>query len=104
MRAGPQTHGARGDAAKDDPQIVAIIPAIPGWWAVWRDDTGEVLDPVPAWALVEHGRYRWPAALVPYGENSPDLQLANSDSGYCGLRYFAPGAEPLPAWAPDPIA
>ena len=88
-------------ARDDEPQIVNIIPAAPGWWAVWRDDSGEVLEPIAAWALVSHEGFRWAEALVAYGEKSTALELATRRDGYCGLRYFAPGNDPVPAYASD---
>ena len=83
----------------DELRIVAIIPAAPGWWVVWRDDAGEVLDPVPAWALVEQDGFRWVQPLAPDGVGA--LQLTSEDRQYGDLRYFAPGAEPMKAWASD---
>lgn len=88
-------------ARDDEPQIVSIIPAVPGWWAVWRDDASETLEPIAAWALVSHEGYRWAEALVAYGEKSCALELATRRDGYCGLRYFAPGNDPVPAYASD---
>jgi hypothetical protein len=85
----------------DAPEIVSFEAAPPGWYAVWRDDSGEVLEPVAGWALVSQGGYRWVEALVPYGESTAALELACRRNGYCGLRYFTPGNEPSPAWASD---
>lgn len=85
----------------DETRILSIATAGPGWWAVWRDDTGEVLEPVPAWALVENGGFRWVAPMVPYGDRTASLELTERRDGYCGLRYFLPGAEPMQAWASD---
>jgi hypothetical protein len=87
--------------ASDDPQIESLTPAQPGWYAVWRDDGGELLEPVAAWALVEQEGFRWAEAMVPYGERSAALELAARRDGYCGLRYFPPGDEAAPAWASD---
>ena len=85
----------------DAPQIEAVEAAPSGWWAVWRDDAGEVLEPVACWALVSQGGFRWTEALVPYGERTTALELASNRDGYCGLRYFTPGNEPKTAWASD---
>jgi len=85
----------------DETRIVSITAAAPGWWAVWRDDAGEVLEPVPAWALVECDGFRWVAPMVPYGDRCASLELTERCNGYCGLRYFAPGAEPVQSWATD---
>lgn len=86
---------------EDETRVVAMVSAAPGWWAVWRDDAGEVLEPVAAWALIENGGLRWASALVPDGEHATSLGVAELHKGYCGLRYFAPGAEPMRAWASD---
>lgn len=87
----------------DETRILSIITAGPGWWAVWQDDAGKLLEPVAAWALVEKDGYQWPDALVPFGENTAALELAERRNGYCGVRYFAPGAEPMREWASDKV-
>lgn len=40
----------------DEAHILSIIPAPPGWFALWRDNDGETWEPVACWALVQ---YRW---------------------------------------------
>lgn len=85
----------------DETRIVSITAAAPGWWAVWRDEAGEMLEPVAAWAQVESGGFQWASALVSFGERTAALELAERHDGYCGLRYFVPGAEPMRAWASD---
>lgn len=105
------------DSASDEALIIAIAPAPPGWWAVWRDADGEMLEPVPAFAMVESGwqevddarlvaparthRMRWGQAMVHDGNGGCSLMLAERRDGYCGLRYVAPGADPATAWASD---
>jgi hypothetical protein len=71
-------HGRNGDAV---PRVGAVIPAAPGWWAIWRDDGGDFRVPVAGWALVEYMRPprvmardwvedgREVVALVPDGES-----------------------------------
>lgn len=85
----------------DEIRIVSIAATTPGWWAVWRDDAGEVLEPVAAWAMVQQDGFKWVAPMVPYGDNCASLEVTERRNGYCGLRYFAPGAEPMKAWASD---
>lgn len=117
MTAFPKAQGACIEAGEDEPLIVAIVPAPPGWFAVWRDDAGEVLEPVPLFALLEctwqesggdkpgalvrTRRVRWAQAMAHDGAGACTLGLAERSDGYCGLRYFAPGAEPVRAWASD---
>lgn len=81
------------------PCILEINPAV-GYWLVWRDASGELLEPMPAWATVEQDGSRWvePMAYAGFGLG---LELACRDPGYCGLRWFAPGAEPMQQWASD---
>lgn len=119
MNARQDANGARDDATSDEPMIVAIVPAPPGWWTVWRDDSGEVLEPVPMFALVETTwpefdpdrprgpvrthRARWVQAMTHDGNAGCALGLAERSDGYCGLRYFAPGTGPT-SWASDGAA
>ncbi len=35
-----------------EPVPMFAVPAPPGWFAVWRDDAGELLEPVPMFAQV----------------------------------------------------
>jgi len=51
--------------APDEPQIESLTSAQPGWYAVWRDDGGELLEPVAAWALVELNRPGFPGGSFP---------------------------------------
>lgn len=51
------TNGRNGSAV---PRVGAMIPAAPGWWAIWRDESGELRVPVAAWAVVA---YMHPAAV-----------------------------------------
>ena len=90
----------------DTPLILSITPALPGWWAVWKDASGEVVEPVACWALVEvpGGMFseplRYAQAMTYQGEATATVDLA--DKGYCGVRYYAPGTEPKPSIAPVP--
>lgn len=117
MNAVPRPKAARRAAEEVEPRIVSIIPASPGWWAVWSDAAGEVLDPIAAFALVEDGwigsdssgrarreEIRYVEAMVHSGMGDASLVLASSTDGYRGLRYYAPGAEPVTAWASDGTA
>lgn len=116
MSARHDEHGARDGAGNDDAVILSVMPAPPGWWAVWRDDAGEVLEPVPMFALVETTwqetdparpreparmhRVRWVQAMTHDGNAGCALGLAEGTDGYCGLRYYAPGTGPT-SWASD---
>ena len=88
----------------DDTQteIVSVMPAA-GWWTVFRDEAGEVREPVIALALVE---YRWPGGstrtlvpMVPEGMGAGVVLAEGSE--YCGLVYVPPGGAPMPEWATD---
>lgn len=100
--------------ADEEPRIVAIVPALPGWWVVWRDELGETLEPVPVFALVESSwherepggamqtrRVQWSQAMTHAGDGGCTLALADQCNGYHALRYYAPGNEPMPAWGSD---
>lgn len=87
-------------ALPDDPVILSIVPALPGWWAVWQDSAGEVMEPIACWALVEvrdeTPARRYVQAMTYHGDGTASLDLANE--GYVGVRYFAPGADPMRRW------
>lgn len=90
-------------ALPDDPMILSIVSALPGWWAVWADDTGEVMDPIACWALVEvrdeTPARRYVQAMTSHGDGTASLAFAID--GYVGVRYFAPGAEPMRRWSSE---
>ncbi len=111
----PKAPGACAEVADDEPLIVAIVPAPPGWFAVWRDGAGELLEPVPMFALVECAwtegdtdkpgapvrmrRERWAQAMTHDAQGACTFTLAERDHGYCGMRYYAPGNEPAQVFA-----
>jgi len=113
----PKAPGARVEVADDELLIVAIVPAPPGWFAVWRDGAGELLEPVPMFALVECAwperdpdkpgapvrmhRVRWAQAMTHDAQGACTFELAERADGYCGMLYYAPGSEPAQVFASD---
>lgn len=87
-------------------RVMSLVPALPGWWAISRDEAGETREPVLAWALMEftwhdgHGRVsesaRSVVAMVPDGEAAALVPAIAAEyvglifgplSADCGERY-----------------
>lgn len=88
--------------SQTEEKIVQIIPAFPGWEAVWAepvdaDERGEppgpeyFTVPVLCWALVECKGERRVVAMVPGIETEPRLTLADIAGTDLFIGYASPG-------------
>jgi hypothetical protein len=84
---------------EQDPHILQIMPALPGWEAVWGDveepekgEPGYFTEPVVCWALVEESdSRRFVTAMAPDLESS-ELKLVLDMGNFLG--YATPSYSP----------
>lgn len=87
--------------------ILQIMPALPGWKAVWAEQidddelqegsTGYYMLPVVCWALIEDGNEkRFVTALTTNGDDSK-LELVTQDEDFLG--YSIPDDSESPNWS-----
>ncbi|MDQ6661986.1 MAG: hypothetical protein M3Z24_13615 [Chloroflexota bacterium] len=85
-----------------EPQIIQIMPAQPGWEAVWgniqepeKGEAGYFSEPVVCWALVEASDgHRYVTAMAPDLESSELKMILETDNRLNFLGYANPGSSP----------
>lgn len=75
-------------------KVLSIVPALPGWFSIFKDDEGGFELPVALWALVEDDddpALRWPTSYsVAEGDAASMSQADDDDPGFAGYVYRAP--------------
>lgn len=75
-------------------RLISITPALPGWYAVYRDENGEWLQPIALWAHMEEptadGRRRtFPTSFsIADGEGLSNAAADHDQPDFVGYRYI----------------